>query len=56
MPVQSRRNERPLIELFLSAYDNGAFQGCTLDWLEDKQDNAVEVLATSRSGQTVCLA
>ena len=49
------RKERPLIELFLSAYENDGWKGCTLDWLEDKQDGAVEVLATKSDGTTLAL-
>ena len=55
MPVQSPRKERPLIELFLSAYDNDSYKGCLLEWLEDKQDGAVEVLATNRAGETLAI-
>jgi hypothetical protein len=55
MPIQSIRRERPLIELFLSAYDNGAWQCASLDWLEDRQDSAVEVLATARNGETLAV-
>lgn len=53
-PHPSRR-ERPLIELFLTAYDDGAYRGCVLDWLEDREDGAVEVLATSATGQTLAI-
>jgi hypothetical protein len=55
VPVRSPRKERPLIELFLTEYDNSAFKGCSIDWLEDKQDGAVEALATSPSGRTLAI-
>ena len=55
MPVQSSRRERPLIELFLTEYDNGLFRGCSFEWLEDTHDGAVEVRATSPSGQSVAI-
>ena len=55
MPVKSVRKERPLIKLFLSAYENDGWKSCTLDWPEDKQDGAVEVLATKSDGTTLAL-
>lgn len=55
MPVKSARKERPLIELFLSAYENEGWKSCTLDWLEDKHDGAVEVLATKSDGTSLAL-
>ena len=55
MPVHSPRKERPLIELLLSAYQDDAYRECTLDWLEDTQDGAVEVLATNRAGETLAI-
>ena len=55
MPVKSARKERPLIELFLSTYENDGWKSCSLDWPEDKQDGAVEVLATKSDGTTLAL-
>src|SRR5579863_8509730 len=55
MGAQSPRKERPLIELFLSAYDNDAFRGASLDWLEDKQQAAVELVATNNAGQKLAI-
>src|ERR1700691_820244 len=55
MPVKSARKERPLIELFLSSYENDDWKSCALDWLEDKQDGAVEVRATKLDGTTLAL-
>jgi len=55
MSLNPRKKERPLIELFLSEYDDGAYRGCALDWLEDHQESAVEVLATSACGQTLAI-
>src|SRR5437773_489496 len=55
MPVATTRKERPLIELLLTEYENSAWKGCTLDWLEDKQDAAVEVLATRNDKTTLAI-
>jgi len=55
MPVKSARKERPLIELFLSSYENDDWKSCALDWLEDKQDGAVEVRATKLDGTSLAL-
>jgi hypothetical protein len=55
MPVKTTRKERPLITLFLSAYENDGWKSCSLDWVEDKQDGAVEVVATKSDGTTLAL-
>jgi hypothetical protein len=46
MPVRAEPKERPIIRMLLSACDNGAWQHAHLDWVEEKQDGAVEVIAT----------
>lgn len=38
--------ERPLIAMFLSAYEQGAWKDAALNWIEETQENAVEVIAT----------
>ncbi|MCI0718095.1 MAG: hypothetical protein L0338_03820 [Acidobacteria bacterium] len=53
--MKSVRKERPLIELFLSAYENDGWKNCAIDWLEDKQDGAVEVIAKKPDGTTLAL-
>lgn len=55
MPVKSPPRERPIIELLLSAYDNGTWQSASLDWVEEKQDSAVEVIATKADGTRLAL-
>jgi hypothetical protein len=55
MPVKSPPKERPLIEMFLSAYEYGTWTDATLDWVEEKQDGAVEVVATRADGTTLAL-
>lgn len=47
--------ERPIIEMLLSEYENGTWKGASLEWLEDKERNAVEVVATKGHGETVAL-
>jgi hypothetical protein len=55
MPVKSQPKERPIIEMLLSAYENGAWVGASLDWVEERQDGAVEVVATNASGNSLAL-
>jgi hypothetical protein len=55
MPVQSPRTERPIIELFLSAYEHDTWQGASLDWVEEKQNGAVEVVAARTDGISLAL-
>jgi len=55
MPTRDRP-ENALISLFLSAYDNDTWQDCGKDPLDEKQDGAVEILATRRSdGATLAI-
>jgi folylpolyglutamate synthase/dihydropteroate synthase len=46
VPVKAQPKERPIIQMLLSACDDGAWQQAHLDWVEEKQDGAVEVIAT----------
>jgi len=55
MPVKSEPKERSLIKMLLSACDNGAWNSAVLDWVEEKQDGAVEVIATSADGRQLAL-
>jgi hypothetical protein len=41
--------------MFLSAYENDAWKNAALDWVEEKQDGAVEVVATRADGTTLAL-
>jgi hypothetical protein len=47
--------ERPLIAMFLSAYEQGAWKDAGLNWIEEAQENAVEVIATRADGTTLAL-
>ena len=49
------RRERPSIRMLLSVCDNDAWKDASLDWVEEKQDGAVEVIATAQSGLTLAL-
>jgi hypothetical protein len=55
MPVKAEPKERPIIRMLLSACDNGAWQQAQLDWVEEKQDGAVEVIATRTDGRQLAL-
>lgn len=50
MPTKPRPEDR-LIDLFLSAYDDNTWNSCEICRLDQKQDGAVEVLATRASDQ-----
>ncbi|MFQ5796726.1 MAG: hypothetical protein ACE5JP_16985 [Candidatus Bipolaricaulia bacterium] len=55
MPTKTRRENR-IIEIFLSAYESDSWADAKLDWLDEKEDSAVEVLATRRSdGKTLAM-
>lgn len=47
--------ERPLITMFLSGYDRGAWKNATMNWIEETEENAVEVIATRADGCTLAL-
>jgi hypothetical protein len=55
MPVKAEPKERPIIRMLLSACDNGAWQSADLDWVEEKQDGAVEVISTRADGIRLAL-
>jgi hypothetical protein len=55
MPTRNRP-ENALISLFLSAYENDTWKDCGKDPLDEKQDRAVELLATRLSdGATLAI-
>lgn len=55
MPTSSRR-EDTFIKLFLSAYENYSWADAEIDWLDQRMDNAVEVLATRKTdGHTLAI-
>lgn len=47
--------ERPLIQMFLAGYEQGAWKDATLNWIEETQENAVEVIATRSDRKTLAL-
>src|ERR1700739_1058690 len=55
MPVKAPPRERPFIEMFLSFYENDSWNRATRDWVEERQDGAVEVVATRGDGGTLAL-
>ncbi len=55
MPVKTEPKERPIIRMLLSACEDGAWKDASLDWVEEKQDGAVEVIATRPDGATLAL-
>jgi hypothetical protein len=55
MPVKGLPKERPIIEMLLSAYENDAWKDASLNWVEETQDGAVEVVATRADGTRLAL-
>src|SRR5712664_2494600 len=55
MPVKTEPRERPIIRMLLSACDNGAWQHTNLDWVEENQDGAIEVIASRTDGTRLAL-
>jgi hypothetical protein len=47
--------ERPLIAMFLSGYEQGTWRDAALNWIEETEENAVEVIATRADGNTLAL-
>jgi hypothetical protein len=41
--------------MFLSAYENDSWRTADLDWVEDRQDGAVELIATRADGTTLAI-
>ena len=55
MPVKSEPKERLLIRMFLSGYENSSWRDAAPDWVEEKQDGAVEVIVTRADGVTLAI-
>lgn len=55
MPAKANRKERPVIQMLLSACDGGAWKDAGLDWIEQREDGAVEVIATRTDGTRLAL-
>jgi hypothetical protein len=47
--------ERPFIEMFMASYEQGAWKDAALNWIEETEENAVEVIATRADGKTLAL-
>ena len=47
--------ERPLIVMFLSGYERGAWMDAALNWVEEVEENAVELIATRSDGSTLAI-
>jgi hypothetical protein len=54
MPTKPRR-EDILVTLFLSAYEDETWARATIDWLDQRQDRAVEAVARRADGQTLAI-
>jgi hypothetical protein len=54
MPTKSRREDR-LITLFLSAYEDDTWTGAIIDWVDQRQNRAVEAVATRSDGRTLAI-
>src|SRR5207253_458206 len=54
MPTKPRREDR-LIAMFLSAYEDDTWAGATIDWLDQRQDGAVEAVARRSEGRTLAI-
>jgi hypothetical protein len=55
MPTIQPKRDRILIDLFLSAYENDSWADSRRDYLEERMDGAVEVLATRADGATLAI-
>jgi hypothetical protein len=55
VPVKRARREHVLIQMFLSAYENDSWRSANLQWVEEEQDNAVEVICTKADKISVAI-
>lgn len=51
MPAKSGK-ERPLLQRFLSVYDRDTWADAHCDWVDEREDGAVELVATRKSDGT----
>src|SRR5690349_8810630 len=49
------RPEDKLLELFLSAYEDSAWKEASLDWIDKRLDNTVEVIAERADGKKLAI-
>src|SRR5947207_2460202 len=54
MPTKPRREDR-LIAMFLSAYEDDTWAGAAIDWIDQRQDGAVEAVARRSDGGTLAI-
>jgi hypothetical protein len=43
--------ERPFIRMFLSGFDNGSWKDASLNWIEETQENGIELIAPGSTGK-----
>lgn len=55
MPSKPGKHEQHLIRLFVSAYENFAWAGSRIDWLDEQFDGAVEALITRGDRRTMAI-
>jgi hypothetical protein len=51
MPAKPGK-ERSLLERFISVYENDSWANADCDWIDERQDGAVELIATRKSDRT----
>ena len=55
MPVKLPPRERPLLLMFVSECENGAWKAAFPDWVEERMDGAVEVVAKRADGNQLAI-
>jgi len=55
MPVKGEPRERQIVKMLLSECDVGAWSHANLDWVEEREDGALEVVATAADGNRLAV-
>ena len=55
MPSKPGKDDEVFVELFVSAYENFAWAGSHIDWLDQQIDGAVEALVTRKDKKTMAI-
>jgi len=55
MPAKPGRREQLFVELFISAYENGAWADAEIERLDERSDGTVEARITSANGRTMAI-
>src|SRR5579859_2797074 len=55
MPAKTGRREQTFVELFISAYEDGAWADAEIERLDERSDGAVEARITSADGRTMAI-